>query len=114
IRAASCGPQSGKEHFVKLLIQPGEGVTPLLKAIQIAKHSIEILIFRFDRREIETALIKAANRGVFVHALIASTNRGGDKYLRDLETRLLAAGVTVGRTADDLVRYHGKFMIIDR
>jgi len=27
---------------------------------------------------------------------------------------LLAAGVTVARTADDLVRYHGKLMIIDR
>jgi phosphatidylserine/phosphatidylglycerophosphate/cardiolipin synthase-like enzyme len=28
--------------------------------------------------------------------------------------RLLAAGVTVARTADDLLRYHGKFMIVDR
>ena len=28
--------------------------------------------------------------------------------------RLLAAGVTVSRTDDDLVRYHGKLMIIDR
>jgi phospholipase D-like protein len=27
---------------------------------------------------------------------------------------LLAAGVTVSRTADDLVRYHDKLMIIDR
>jgi phosphatidylserine/phosphatidylglycerophosphate/cardiolipin synthase-like enzyme len=53
-------------------------------------------------------------RGVFVHALIAYTNRGGEKNLRKLEMRLLAAGVTVARTADDLVRYHGKYMIIDR
>jgi phosphatidylserine/phosphatidylglycerophosphate/cardiolipin synthase-like enzyme len=28
--------------------------------------------------------------------------------------RLLAAGITVARTADDLVRYHAKMMIIDR
>src|SRR5580704_14432543 len=28
--------------------------------------------------------------------------------------RLLAAGVTVARTADDLVRYHGKYLIVDR
>src|SRR5207244_3675032 len=58
-------------------------------------------------------LVKAAGRGVFVHALIASTNRGGEERLRELETRMLAAGVTVARTADDLVRYHGKFMIVD-
>jgi cardiolipin synthase len=49
-----------------------------------------------------------------VQALIASTNRAGEKSLRKLELRLLAAGVTVSRTADDLVRYHDKLMIIDR
>src|SRR4029077_15535105 len=45
---------------------------------------------------------------------IAYTNRGGGKNLRRLEMRFLAAGVTVARTSDDLVRYHGKMMIIDR
>ena len=49
-----------------------------------------------------------------MHALIAYTNRGGEKNLRKLEMRLLSAGVTVARTADDLVRYHGKYMIVDR
>jgi phosphatidylserine/phosphatidylglycerophosphate/cardiolipin synthase-like enzyme len=52
-------------------------------------------------------------RGVTVRALIAHTNRGGEKNLRKLEMRLLAAGVTVARTADDLTRYHGKMMIVD-
>jgi len=49
-----------------------------------------------------------------VRALIAHTNRGGESKLRALEMRFLEAGITVGRTADDLVRYHGKMMIIDR
>ncbi len=74
---------------------------------------MEILIFRFDRVEIETALVNAVNRGVSVRALIAYTNRGGEISLRALEMRLLGAGVTVARTADDLGRYHGKMMIID-
>src|SRR5262245_35007773 len=100
--------------LVKLLVQPGDGIAPLIRAIDSAKQSVEIVIFRFDRREIERALVKAAARGVSVHALIASTNRGGEQGLRQLETRLLAAGVTVARTADDLIRYHGKLMIIDR
>lgn len=47
-------------------------------------------------------------------ALIAYANRGGEKSLRKLEMRLLAAGVTVSRTASDLVRYHDKLLIIDR
>ena len=45
--------------------------------------------------------------------LIAHTNRGGEKNLRKLEMRLLAAGVIVARTADDLTRYHSKMMVID-
>jgi phosphatidylserine/phosphatidylglycerophosphate/cardiolipin synthase-like enzyme len=57
---------------------------------------------------------KAVARGVPVHALIANTNRGGEKRLRKLEQRLLDAGVTVARTADDLSRYHGKVMIADK
>jgi cardiolipin synthase A/B len=99
---------------LKLLIQPGDGISPIVQAINSAKKTVEILIFRFDRREVERALANAVNRGVLVHALIAYTNRGGERSLRRLEMRLLAAGVTVARTADDLARYHGKMLIIDR
>jgi cardiolipin synthase A/B len=99
---------------MKLLIQPGDGVAPLVDAINGAKSRVEIAIFRFDRAEIEKALADAASRGVFVHALIAYTNRGGERNLRKLEMRLLAAGITVARTADDLIRYHDKYLIIDR
>jgi cardiolipin synthase len=99
---------------VKLLVQPGDGVMPLVEAINKAKKSVEIVIFRFDRSEVEKALASAVTRGVFVHALIAYTNRGGERNLRKLEMQLLAAGVTVARTADDLARYHSKYMIIDR
>jgi phosphatidylserine/phosphatidylglycerophosphate/cardiolipin synthase-like enzyme len=98
---------------VKLLIQPGEGVLPLVKGIASARKSVQIAIFRFDQREIEMALANAVSRGVAVSAMIAHTNRAGEEGLRKLELRLLAAGVKVTRTADDLVRYHGKWMIID-
>src|SRR3984893_7882666 len=97
-----------------LIVQPADGVMPLVKAINNAKHRVEIAIFRFDRSEVEKALVSAVSRGVFVHALIAYTNRGGERNLRKLEMRLLAVGVTVARTADDLARYHAKYIIIDR
>jgi cardiolipin synthase A/B len=98
---------------VKLIIQPDDGLLPLLKAIRRARKTIDIVIFRFDRAELEKALEAAVTRGVAVRALIAHTNRGGEKSLRRLELRLLDAGVTVARTADDLPRYHGKMMIVD-
>jgi phosphatidylserine/phosphatidylglycerophosphate/cardiolipin synthase-like enzyme len=99
---------------MKLLIQPDDGIEALLSGIRSAKKSIEIVIFRFDRAEIEAGLKAAIGRGVSVSALIAYTNRGGEINLRKLEMRLLAVGVAVSRTAGDLVRYHDKLMIIDR
>jgi len=98
---------------VKLIIQPEAGVVPVVQAIKSAKKAIDIFIFRLDRNEIEKALAGAVQRGVQVRALIAHTNRGGEARLRKLEQRLLAAGVLVSRSADDLLRYHAKFMIAD-
>jgi cardiolipin synthase len=99
---------------LKLLVQPHDGVAPLLAGIKSAKKSIDILIFRLDWKELETALKTASGQGIAVRALIAHTNRGGESKLRAMETRFLEAGITVGRTADDLIRYHGKMMIVDR
>ena len=98
---------------MKLLIQPDDGIKPIIHALKKAKKNIRILIFRFDRVEIEKALVEAVNRGVTVQALIAHTNQGEEKNLRRLEMRLLSQGITVTRTADDLVRYHGKMFIVD-
>jgi phosphatidylserine/phosphatidylglycerophosphate/cardiolipin synthase-like enzyme len=99
---------------VKLIVEPADGVGPLLAVIKGAKKSVEIAVFRFDRKDIETALKAAAERGVKVTALIAFANRGGEQGLRKLELRCLAAGVIVSRTSDDLTRYHDKYILIDR
>jgi phosphatidylserine/phosphatidylglycerophosphate/cardiolipin synthase-like enzyme len=98
---------------VQLIVQPDDGLKPLMQRLKRARKSIDIVIFRFDRLELEKALEAAVARGVVVRALIAHTNTGGEKNLRKLELRLLESGVTVARTADDLPRYHGKMMIVD-
>lgn len=99
---------------MELILQPGDGLTPLIAAIKKATKRIDITIFRFDLKELQRALETAVTRGVKVHALIAHTTGGGAKRLRKLELDLLAAGVTVSRTDDDLVRYHNKMVLIDR
>jgi len=98
---------------MKVIVQPEAGIAPVVRAIRNAKTSLSVSIFRFDREEIEKALAAAVQRGVNVSALIAHTNRGGETALRKLEQRFLAAGVTVSRTGDDLLRYHGKYLIAD-
>jgi cardiolipin synthase len=98
---------------VQLIIQPEDGVAPLIQAIDRAKKTIDIVIFRFDIDAIEKAITAAVSRGVAVRALIAHTNRGGESKLRKLESRLLKVGATLSRTADDMVRYHGKLLMVD-
>jgi len=98
---------------MKLIVQPDAGVDPIVRAIRRAKKSVDVLIFRLDVDKVADALAEAVARGVVVRALTAHTNRGGTKRLRKLEARFLQCGVTVSQTADDLVRYHGKMMIID-
>lgn len=98
---------------MKVIVQPEAGLGPVVQAIRRARSAIDICIFRLDRNEIEAALSGAVTRGVKVRALIANTNTGGEANLRKLEQRLLAAGVMVTRTSDELVRYHGKYMVAD-
>lgn len=102
------------EKKVRVIIQPRDGITPLLEGINQAKDSVEIVIYRLDRLEIEQALVAAAARGVRVHALITYTNKEDLREIKKLEKRLVERKVTVTRTAEDLVRYHSKVMIIDR
>ncbi|HZN53728.1 MAG TPA: phospholipase D-like domain-containing protein [Candidatus Polarisedimenticolaceae bacterium] len=99
--------------MLKAIVQPEAGLGPVVQAIRRARSSIDICIFRMDRKDVEAALAAAVTRGVRVRALIAHTNTGGEQNLRKLEQRLLAAGIMVTRTADELVRYHGKYMVAD-
>ena len=99
---------------MQLIVQPEDGIAPIVRAIGRAKSQIDIVIFRADIRELERALIEAVHRGVSVRALVAHTANKGEKRLRDLEVRMAAAGIDVVRTDSDLIRYHGKLLVIDR
>jgi cardiolipin synthase len=102
------------EDALELIVQPRDGIKAVVSAVEGATKTLDLIIFRFDLKPLEKAIDAAVRRGVTVRALIAHTNRGGEKRLRQLEQRLLDAGATVSRTAGDLVRYHGKMMIVDR
>ena len=99
---------------MKLITEPDDGIQPVLRAVKSARHCIDIAIFRCNLKALERELAAAVSRGVLVRALVAHTNRGGDMSLRALELRLLSSGITVTRTDDDLVRYHGKLLLIDQ
>ena len=45
-----------------LIVQPGDGLTPLVSAIKKASKQIEVTIFRFDVKELQKALESAVTR----------------------------------------------------
>jgi cardiolipin synthase A/B len=99
---------------VELIVQPDDGIKPVLEVIGKAQKSVDIMIFRFDLKAMEKELEAARSRGVVIRALIAHQGSQGEKSLRQLEMRMLEKGIFVARTGDAFTRYHGKMMIIDR
>lgn len=98
---------------MRLLVQPDQSVGPVLEAISGAREQLDMYIFRLAHPKIEEALAAAVERGVVVRTLIAHTANNAEDLLRKLEQRLLGMGASVSRTDEDLVRYHGKLMIVD-
>jgi len=99
---------------VELIVQPDDGIRPVLEVIGKAQKSVDLMIFRFDLKPMEKELEAARSRGVVIRALIAHQGSQGEKSLRQLEMRMLQMGILVARTGDVFTRYHGKMMIIDR
>jgi cardiolipin synthase A/B len=97
----------------RLLVQPDDGAAPLLEAIDRARRTIDLYVFRLDDRRVVDALKRAVERGVSVRALVTHTRRGGEGGLRKLEARLRQMRIAVSRSDDDLLRYHGKMAIVD-
>ena len=99
--------------MTQLLVQPDDGPAPLLQALDSAKRTLDLYVFRLDDRRVSDALERAVRRKVAVRALVAHTRRGGAFALRKLESRLRKIGVNVSRSDNDLQRYHGKMAIVD-
>ena len=99
---------------MELIVQPDDGIKPVLEVIGKAQKSVDVMIFRFDLKPMEKELEAARARGVVVRALIAHQGSQGEKGLRQLEMRMLEKGILVARTGDSFTRYHGKMMIVDR
>jgi phosphatidylserine/phosphatidylglycerophosphate/cardiolipin synthase-like enzyme len=99
--------------LTRLLVQPDDGAVPLLRAIDSARRTLDLYVFRLDDKRVAEALRRAARRGVAVRALVAHARRGGQAGQRKLEARLRRMRIAVSRSDDDLQRYHGKMAIVD-
>src|SRR3954453_6026547 len=98
-----------------LIVQPGDSFFPIVEAIDSARSSLNLTIFRMDDPVIRKALSEAAARGVRVRALIATSPRGWVKENKRLLKELRKSGVQTKQPEGDSpkTRYHYKLLTVD-
>ncbi len=100
---------------VSLIVQPGDSFFPIVEAIDAARATLNLTIFRMDDPVIQQALLEAVKRGVRVRALVAKHPRGWVKENKKLLKDLSKRGVMTKTPAADTVkkRYHYKILTVD-
>lgn len=101
---------------LSLIIQPGDSFFPLVDAIESARQTIKMTIFRMDDPVIREAMKQAVSRGVQVQALVAPESKGWNKRNRKLGSQLAELGIDVAYPAASKrrkERYHNKMIVID-
>ena len=104
----------GNSH-VEVVVEPTEGLTPLLDAINAASSSIDVVMYQFEDPSVARALADAHTRGVSVRVLL---NGGyyGKKGNADNDMAyqyLVGHGVQVHWSPNRFALTHQKTVVID-
>ena len=106
---ASASPASAQH----LLVLPDDGPEPVLDLIHGAQESIRFKIYLFTYREVQQALIRAAQRGVEVRVLIDPEPVGGGESNAATARRLKEGDVEVKWAPGAFKHNHEKSMVVD-
>lgn len=96
-----------------LLVEPIDGVTPVVKAIDAAQNTIFVSAYILSQRRIVRALERAAAQGVDVHVLLDQHPYGIVQQPEVMFSLLQAAGVSVKWAPAYFQFSHAKFMVLD-
>lgn len=97
----------------RLVVEPTEGVRPLLRAIDAAHHTIFLEAYILTQRRVERALQRAAAQGVAVYVLLDSHPFGMGNQPAQMASSLQSAGIAVRWTSPRFYYTHAKFLVVD-
>jgi phosphatidylserine/phosphatidylglycerophosphate/cardiolipin synthase-like enzyme len=97
----------------RLILAPEERRQAVLNIIDSARDRLALSVFRCDDEPVLDALAAAVRRGVHVRALLTGRAKGWKGQLKQLQAFLEDTGADVRRYADQVVRYHAKYIVAD-
>lgn len=109
-------PQSSQVNGnLKIIIEPDEGVAPILDLIKSATKSVDLVMYQMTDKEISDALIAAHTRGVNVRVLLNLGYFGKkENTTNDLVYKYLQqGGVQVHSTPTYFALTHQKTLVVD-
>jgi cardiolipin synthase A/B len=97
----------------RLIVQPDDGVEPVLGLIAGARHSLRTVQFTLDDPRFVHAIIDAHRRRVAVHVLLNPQKSSGDRGNDASFAQLSRAGVAVEWTHPRFPVTHEKAIVVD-
>lgn len=108
------GPSSRElDTNVRVLVQPDDGVDPVVELIQSARRSLFIKQFTYTHPALIAAAIAAKAAGVDVRIMLNPHRSSGDRANDATFEQLQKAGVTVEWSNPKFAVTHEKSMVID-
>ena len=113
----ACDPTARPSFAIPddLMIEPQDGVQPVLDAIRSASHSIDLAMYELGDFNVEAALVSAEERGVRVRAMLDPGDPGSysSKNKEDFDF-LRSSGVPVRWSPASFTFMHEKALVIDK
>jgi phosphatidylserine/phosphatidylglycerophosphate/cardiolipin synthase-like enzyme len=97
----------------RLIIQPDEGVAPVIQLIAGAKRSLRLKQFNLTDSAVMSALISAHERGIDVRIMVNPHRSSGDRANDESFKALRHAGLKVEWTNPAFAVTHEKSMVVD-
>jgi phosphatidylserine/phosphatidylglycerophosphate/cardiolipin synthase-like enzyme len=104
--------QQGHAHF-RLIVQPDDGVEPVLELMASARRMLRTIQFTLDDPRFVTAVVDAHRRGVAARVLLNPQKSSGERVNDGTFKHLERAGVAVEWTHPRFPVTHQKAMVID-
>lgn len=98
---------------VQVIVQPDDGVRPVLALIEQARRTLRIKQFTFSHPTLLNAVIEAHRRGVMVQVMLNPARSSGDRANDAPFETLKAAGIDIQWTNPRFAVTHEKSLVAD-